>query len=41
MEPLGEVLHAAQRAGTQPDEADYLERVRKVVTQATGGQPDA
>ena len=41
MEPLGEVLHAAQRAGTQPDEADYLERVRRVVTRATGGQPDA
>ena len=41
MEPLGEVLHAAQRAGAQPDEADYLERVRKVVTDATGGRPDA
>ncbi|MFW5969568.1 MAG: DUF1841 family protein [Halofilum sp. (in: g-proteobacteria)] len=40
MEPLGEVLHAAQRAGTQPDEADYLERVRKVVTAATGGRPE-
>lgn len=31
MEPLGETLWEAQRAGGQPDEQAYLERVRRMV----------
>lgn len=31
MEPLGETLWEAQRAGSQPDEAAYLDRVRRLV----------
>jgi len=34
MDPLGEALWAAQRAGTPPDEAAYLERVKRVVSAA-------
>jgi hypothetical protein len=34
MDPLGETLWAAQRAGTPPDEATYLERVKRVVSAA-------
>lgn len=30
LEPLAEVLWAAQRAGTPPDEQDYLERLRRL-----------
>jgi len=39
MEPLGETLWQAQRAGTQPDEGAYLERVRKLVADRTGHEP--
>jgi len=41
MEPLGEAMWQAQRAGTEPDEARYLEAVRKVVRDATGTAPSA
>lgn len=41
MEPLGETLWEAQRAGGQPDESRFLERVREVVAAATGGRPRA
>ena len=36
MDPLGETLWEAQRNGTPPDEATYLERVRRLVTDETG-----
>lgn len=36
MEPLGETLWEAQRAGRQPDEAAFMERVRKLVTDTAG-----
>ena len=41
MEPLGESLWEAQRAGREPDEAHYLERVRALVAQVTGKPPAA
>jgi hypothetical protein len=34
MEPLGEALWEAQRAGGQPDEQAYLERVRRLLGEA-------
>ncbi|MEX2575540.1 MAG: DUF1841 family protein, partial [Halofilum sp. (in: g-proteobacteria)] len=37
MEPLGETLWEAQRAGKEPDQAAFLERVRKLVTDTAGG----
>lgn len=39
MEPLGETLWEAQRAGRQPDEAAFLERVRQLVTSKAGSGP--
>lgn len=39
MEPLGEVMWQAQRNGTQPDEARYLEAVRRLVVDTTGRKP--
>ncbi len=36
MEPLGETLWEAQRAGKEPDQAAFLERVRKLVTDTAG-----
>ena len=36
MEPLGETLWEAQRNGTPPDEATYLERVRRLVSETVG-----
>jgi len=36
MEPLGETLWEAQRAGGQPDEQGYLARVRRLVDNAGG-----
>lgn len=36
MEPLGQTLWEAQRAGTQPDEMAFMERVRKLVTDTAG-----
>jgi len=42
MEPLGEAMWQAQRAGTAaPDEAAYLEAVRRLVRDTTGRKPDA
>jgi len=41
MEPLGEILHAAQVAGTPPDEGAYLERARTLVARRTGDKPAA
>ena len=41
MEPLGETLWDAQRAGAEPDQDAYLERVRALVASVTGTTPDA
>lgn len=42
MEPLGEAMWRAQRAGaTQPDEQAYLEAVRRLVQDTTGRKPNA
>ena len=41
MEPLGEALWRAQRAGAQPDEQQYLEAVRQLVRDTTGSTPAA
>ncbi|MDX1609380.1 MAG: DUF1841 family protein, partial [Halofilum sp. (in: g-proteobacteria)] len=40
MEPLGEAMWRAQRAGgSAPDEQAYLEQVRKLVRDTTGRKP--
>lgn len=41
MDPLGETLWEAQRAGREPDEAGYLEKVRRLVRDTTGQAPAA
>lgn len=41
MDALGETLWEAQRAGGEPDEAAYLERVRRLVRDTTGQPPAA
>lgn len=41
MDALGETLWEAQRAGREPDETAYLERVRRLVRDTTGETPAA
>ena len=36
MEPLGQTLWEAQRAGTQPDEMAFMQRVRQLVQDTAG-----
>jgi len=41
MEPLGEALWDAQRTAGEPDQAAYVERVRRLVADTTGTSPAA
>lgn len=41
MDALGETLWEAQRAGREPDDTAYLERVRRLVRDTTGQAPAA
>lgn len=41
MEPLGEAMWEAQRAGREPDEQRYLEAIRRLVQDRTGQRPAA
>lgn len=41
MEPLGEAMWEAQRRGAQPDEAAFLDKVRRLIRDTTGQQPAA
>lgn len=39
MEPLGEAMWEAQRAGREPDQARYVDAVRRLVRDSTGRAP--